>query len=190
MLRQMCYLIEFDGVVARIAIKQAWYKKAQEDQPKIVAAFKATFKTDIKVNLELATTSNSTPFQTPSSQKKPTVAPQPPVNQEPPPNPPPSAKNAPAAPVSEAVQHNKTPNNRTPTPKMESVANAKAFQSSPPAKPPVPAVTWETDEGAIAAQRLAQFFDGEVIRLTDDTELNASEISSNWDEETEADEEL
>ncbi len=190
-LRQMCHLIEFDGTLARVAIKQAWYKEMQADKPKIAAAFKVTFNTDVQVNLELATSSTSTPSQTSSSQKKPAASLPPPVSHEPHPTPAPSSPtpSAPSAPPPETIQPNKTP-----TPKTESVTNTKTLQNNPPPQapnlPPVPTINWETDEGAIAAQRLAQFFDGEVIRLTDDTELLNSGTASNWDDESETDDEF
>lgn len=50
-----------------------------------------------------------------------------------------------------------------------------------------PTANWETDELAIAAQRLAQFFDGAVIRFTDDSGLPDSISSSEWEEEAEVD---
>ncbi|KYC42667.1 AAA family ATPase [Scytonema hofmannii PCC 7110] len=190
-LRQMCHLIEFDGSLARVAIKQAWYKKMQADQPKIAAAFKVTFNTDIQVNLELATSSTSTSSQTSSTQKKSTASPRPPISHEahPTPAPPLPTPSAPSAPPPETIQPNKTP-----TPKTESVTNTKTSQNTAPPQTPnppaIPTTNWETDEGAIAAQRLAQFFDGEVIRLTDDTELRDSGTSSNWDDESETDDEF
>jgi DNA polymerase-3 subunit gamma/tau len=41
-------------------------------------------------------------------------------------------------------------------------------QTSPPPPAKTPPSDWETDEVAIAAQRLAKFFDGQIIRGTDD----------------------
>ncbi|GAA6623815.1 DNA polymerase III subunit gamma/tau [Scytonema sp. NUACC26] len=190
-LRQMCHLVEFDGNMARVAIKQAWYKDMQVDGPKIATAFKVTFNIDVRVNLEIASSSTSTSSKASSSSKKPTASP-PPVSHEPPPtlqSPPPDTPSIPQTPPPEVIQPNKTP-----TPKTESVTNAKTSQKSPPPQapnpPPVPTTNWETDEGAIAAQRLAQFFDGEVIRLTDDTELRDSGTLSHWDDESETDEEF
>uniref|UniRef100_A0A0C1NGQ1 DNA polymerase III subunit gamma/tau n=1 Tax=Tolypothrix bouteillei VB521301 TaxID=1479485 RepID=A0A0C1NGQ1_9CYAN len=191
-LRQMCHLIEFDGTSARVAIKQAWYQKIQADKPKISDAFKVTFNTDIQVNIEIATSSTSTPSQTSSSSKKPTASSPPPVSHKSPPtspSPEPPTPTAPDTPPSQTIQPNKTP-----TPKTESVTNAKTAQNIPPPQasnpPPVSITPWETDEGAIAAQRLAQFFDGEVIRLTDDTELRDLGPLSQWDDESEVDDEF
>jgi DNA polymerase III subunit gamma/tau len=190
-LRQMCHLVEFDGNMARVAIKQAWYKDMQVDGPKIATAFKVTFNIDVRVNLEIASSSTSTSSKTSSSLKKSTASP-PPVSHEPSPtpqSPAPETHEEPHTPPPEVIQPNKTP-----IPKTESVTNAKAPQKTPPPQapnpPPAPTTHWETDEGVIAAQRLAQFFDGEVIRLTDDTELKDSGTLSHWDDEPETDEDF
>jgi DNA polymerase-3 subunit gamma/tau len=58
MLRQMCYLVYFDGTMARLAIKGAWQKKVQSDLNAITGAFRITFQSDIQVNLESANSSN------------------------------------------------------------------------------------------------------------------------------------
>ncbi|MHC5828272.1 MAG: DNA polymerase III subunit gamma/tau, partial [Nostoc sp.] len=60
MLRQMSHLVAFDGAVARIAIKQAWYDKGKSDLPMITAAFQRTFQREIQINIEKGTSSNST----------------------------------------------------------------------------------------------------------------------------------
>lgn len=60
MLRQMSQLIEFDGVMARIAIKQAWYDKGKSYLPMITEAFQQTFQREIQINIEKGISSNST----------------------------------------------------------------------------------------------------------------------------------
>ena len=61
----------------------------------------------------------------------------------------------------------------------------------PPTSPQgIPTANWETDEVAIAAQRLAKFFDGELIRFTDDKESPDSVTTSDWVDEAEADDEF
>ncbi|NJM71597.1 MAG: DNA polymerase III subunit gamma/tau [Scytonema sp. RU_4_4] len=178
LLRQMCHLIEFDGTVARVAIKQAWYKQVQLDQSKIVAAFKETFKCEVKINLEIATTSTSIPPLT-SPQKKPTT---------------PRSYEPPLAPSPEVPKSNKSPTTKSPN-----AANNAAVQTSdttsrgdtpPPTQPQASTPDWEVDEVAAAAQRLAQFFDGEVIRLTDDAERHSSTTTSEWEVEAGTDDEF
>ncbi|GAX37790.1 DNA polymerase III subunit gamma/tau [Nodularia sp. NIES-3585] len=61
----------------------------------------------------------------------------------------------------------------TPTPlatpaKTESTQGAARVQTLPPQQKQRPLAEWETDEVAIAAKRLADFFNGQVIRFTDD----------------------
>ncbi|NMG22063.1 DNA polymerase III subunit gamma/tau [Brasilonema bromeliae] len=178
LLRQMCHLIEFDGTVARVAVKEKWYKQVQTYHPIIVAAFKKTFKCDVKINLEIATTSTSIPPQT-SPQKKPKTRP----SYEPP-----------SAPSPEVPKSTKPPTTKSPN-----AANTAAVQSSDTThrsdkpsqtQPSASTPDWEVDEVAAAAQRLAQFFDGEVIRLTDDIERATSTTPSEWEGEAEADDEF
>ncbi|WP_414549412.1 DNA polymerase III subunit gamma/tau [Anabaena sp. CCY 0017] len=66
-----------------------------------------------------------------------------------------------------------TPVTPTPTPvatpaKTESTTSANRVQTLPPQQTQRPLAEWETDEVAIAAKRLADFFNGQVIRFTDD----------------------
>ncbi|MBW4633541.1 MAG: DNA polymerase III subunit gamma/tau [Iphinoe sp. HA4291-MV1] len=72
---------------------------------------------------------------------------------------------------------------KTPTPKISNTANAVAMQTSdtthrsdkPSSTQPQESTThWEVDEVAAAAQRLALFFDGEIIPLIDDMERPSS----------------
>ncbi|MDZ7957016.1 MAG: DNA polymerase III subunit gamma/tau [Aulosira sp. DedQUE10] len=154
LLRQMCHLIDFDGAYARVGVKSAWYKKVQSDLQMITSAFQQTFQREVKVSLEVGTPSN------PNSAKK-----DPPANgssmvKQPPPQtydrqiPPPVAVQPPP----------------TPAPaKTESAATGRgSVQTLPPPTAPTPPGEWETDEVAIAAQRLAEFFQGQIIRMSDD----------------------
>ncbi|BAY21970.1 DNA polymerase III gamma and tau subunits [Calothrix sp. NIES-2100] len=157
LLRQMCHLIEFDGTYARVGVKAAWHKKVQSDLQMITAAFQQTFQREVKVSLEVGTPSNST-----SAKKDPPANGSSMVKQPPPPSY--DRQTPPPAPVQPQP---------TPAPalaKTESAAKASSsVQTLPPPPAPTPSNNWETDEVAIAAQRLAEFFQGEVIRLSDDT---------------------
>ncbi len=186
LLRQMCQLMEFDGSVAHIAIKQAWYEKVKSDLPIIVTAFQQTFQREIKVNLEKGTSLNSTPGKkAPARQDSP--RPQQPVTptsngQIPPPAPVPQTTTPPPAP--------------TPPVKTESASrngngvNGNGVKPVPPPVTQTPPDNWEPDEVAIAAQHLATFFNGQVIRFTDDsTEFSDSMTTPEWVEESEVDDE-
>jgi DNA polymerase III subunit gamma/tau len=178
LLRQMCHLIEFDGTVARVGVKEKWYKQVQTYHPIIVAAFKETFKCEVEINLEIATSSTSVSPEA-SPQKKPITRP----SYEPP-----------SAPSPEVPKSTKPP-----TTKSSNAANTAAIQSSDatrrsdklsPTQPSASTPDWEVDEVEAAAQRLAQFFDGEIIRLTDDIERPTSTTPSEWEGEVESDDEF
>jgi DNA polymerase III subunit gamma/tau len=163
LLRQMCQLLDFDGSVAIIAVKQAWHKQLQADQPKITTAFYNTFKKDIKVKLEVAT-SNSTPPKKDVSPNvsSPPAAQQPPTRSTLPVAPPPEIPPAPA---------------ETPIQKPESVLpstvpelNTETNNQTPtlPAQPQAPVNDWQNDEVINAAKSLAKFFSGEIVSSVDD----------------------
>ncbi|MDF5709080.1 MAG: DNA polymerase III subunit gamma/tau [Nostoc sp. S4] len=187
LLRQMCQLIEFDGAVAHIAIKQAWYEKVKSDLPIIVAAFQQTFQYQVKVNLEKGTSLNSTPGKKASA----------PVRQDstrPQQIAAPTDKGqiSPPAPESQPITLSPAP---TPAVKTElSISNGNGVNGNKVQMPPPPIQTpppnWEPDEVAIAAQRLAEFFNGQVIRFTDDsTDFSDSMTTGGWVEESEVDDE-
>ncbi|WP_071191889.1 DNA polymerase III subunit gamma/tau [Trichormus sp. NMC-1] len=160
MLRQMSQLMDFDGVEARIAIKQAWYEKGKSDLPIITSAFQQTFQREIQVYLEKLTSSTLN-----STRKSPPPQDSTRVQQPPTPNhnqqiqPP-----APApAPVPQLTQVAPTPA------RIEPIATHTApVQTLPPPPTQAPGTNWDNDEVTNAAKSLAQFFSGEIIRLTDD----------------------
>ncbi|OUL29613.1 DNA polymerase III subunit gamma/tau [Nostoc sp. T09] len=153
LLRQMCHLIELDGAYARVGVKAAWHKKVQSDLQMITAAFQQTFQREVKVSLEIGNPSTSTsakkepPANGSSKVKQPSLSSY--DRQIPPP-----------APVQPAP---------TPAPaKTESAPKGISGVQTLPPPAPTPPSDWETDEVAIAAQRLAEFFQGQIIRLSDD----------------------
>ncbi len=198
MLRQMSQLVDFDGVVARIAIKQAWYDKGKSYLPMITAAFQQTFQREIQINLEKGSASNSTSARKNLPPKDSTRVQQPPTpsyNQQIPP----------PAPVPQPV----TP---SPAPQKTELAakngngvngngvnghgvnrngvNGNGAQTLPLPPQPTPTPDWEVDEVAIAAQRLAEFFNGQIIRFAEDSpEFSDSITSAEWVEESEVDDE-
>ncbi|MBH8555814.1 DNA polymerase III subunit gamma/tau [Nostocaceae cyanobacterium CENA357] len=187
LLRQMCFLMEFDGTAACVGVKSVWYDKVKSDLPMITAAFQKTFGREVQVSLEKGTLSNSAvprkdpPKNGSSNIQQPSPSGYNNQNQPSTPTPPPQPTSIPAP----------APTPLPPPAKTESVArNGSGIQTLTP--PPTRTLPndWETDEVAIAAQRLAQFFDGQIIRLTEDvTETSESISTSEWTDESETDDE-
>lgn len=184
LLRQMGHLIEFNGTVARIGMKnQTLCNRAKPYLPNIKAAFETTFKQQVEVKLELATANQSknTPvkelsvttksnFPIASTQVKQSVA---------------SDASTTASQQAELItqpQPETTPEKSaaaevlTP-PQMDVVTNGATSTNE-----------WDDHEVAIASQRLADFFKGEVVRLNDDaifaqptaTGTLAAPLDSDW----------
>ncbi|MEH2388184.1 MAG: DNA polymerase III subunit gamma/tau [Nostoc sp.] len=193
MLRQMSHLVEFDGAVARIAIKQAWYDKGKSYLPMITAAFQQTFQREIQINIEKGTSSNSTSAKKNPLPKDSTRVQQPPTpsyNQQiPPPAPVPQPTTPPPASLkTESAARNGNGANGNGA--NGSGVNGNGVFALPPAPKRTPALDWEPDEVAIAAQRLAEFFNGQIIRFADDsTEFSDTITTSEWVEESEVDDE-
>ncbi|MFW9263895.1 DNA polymerase III subunit gamma/tau [Nostoc sp. CALU 546] len=195
MLRQMSQLIEFDGVVARIAIKQAWYDKGNKGKsylPMITAAFQQTFQREIQINIEKGISSNSTSTRKNPPPKDSTRVQQPPTpsyNQQiSSPAPAPQASNPSPATTPAPLKTELTVRNGNGT--NGNGANRNGIQALPPPPKQTPAPDWEPDEVAIAAQRLAVFFNGEIIRFADDfPEFSDSITTPEWVEEADVDDE-
>ncbi|BAZ52503.1 DNA polymerase III gamma and tau subunits [Nostoc sp. NIES-4103] len=182
MLRQMGYLMEFDGTTARVAVKPVWYDKVKSDLPMIAAAFRQTFGHEVKVSLEKGTSSTSTVARK-SSPAKPS-----PTVQQPPP---PKYNNQNTQPATPVQTQASSPIKTEPTAKNQTASVARNGSGGQTVSPPIqkPVSDWETDEVAIAAQRLAQYFQGEIIRLTDNgIESSDSTNTSEWTDESDADE--
>ncbi|BAY83291.1 DNA polymerase III subunit gamma/tau [Calothrix parasitica NIES-267] len=182
LLRQMCHVADFDGAVARVGVKQAWYERVKQDQPKIAAAFQVTFNSEIKVNLEIANSappanSNSSAATTAVQQQQnippaqvarqtapqavPQVAPQ--AAQPAPSSPPPQTSTPRTQPQPAAVKHTAPPAQAPPRPPQPT-----AIAENP-----------EMDEVMKAARRLADALDGEIIELSEEnTEISDESIDS------------
>lgn len=52
LLHQLCHLVEFDGNVAKIVVKKAWYEKLKSDYFSISNSFKNVFFSEIEIYLE------------------------------------------------------------------------------------------------------------------------------------------
>ncbi|MEH2353398.1 DNA polymerase III subunit gamma/tau [Nostoc sp.] len=204
MLRQMSQLIEFDGVVARIAIKQAWYDKGKSYLPMITAAFQQTFQREIQINIEKGISSNSTSAKKNSPPKDSTRVQQPPTpsyNQQisppasvpQPTNPPPAptaAKNGNGVNGNGVNGNGVNGNGANGNGVNRNGVNGNGAQTLPPPPKQTPAPDWEPDEVAIAAQRVAEFFNGQIIRFADDfPEFSDSITTPEWVEEADVDDE-
>ena len=179
LLGQMCHLMEFNGVVARVGVKAVWYDKVKSYLPIITTAFRQTFQQEIQVTLEKATTANatstkrnpppqnSTPVQQPP---QPTSYQQPPESttsyQQPPaPQPTPQQPSAVPQPVATVSAPPPVPVRVEPV-----VTNAAPVQPSPS--------SWDHDGVVKAAESLAKFFSGEIIRMTDDSFQLSDSVTS------------
>lgn len=208
MLRQMSQLIDFDGVVARIAIKQAWYDKGKSYLPMITAAFQQTFQREIQINIEKGISSNSTSAKKNPPPKDSTRVQQPPTpsyNQQisspaPAPQPtnpsPATEKSELAARNGNGVNGNRANGNGVNGNGANGNGvngngiNGNGMQTVPPPPKQTPAPDWEVDEVAIAAQRVAEFFNGQIIRFADDfPEFSDSITTPEWVEEADVDDE-
>ncbi|MBD2729447.1 DNA polymerase III subunit gamma/tau [Nostoc sp. FACHB-892] len=193
MLRQMSQLVEFDGVVARIAIKQAWYDKGKSYLPMITAAFQQTFQREIQINLEKGSASNSTSAKKnlpPKDSTRPQQPPTPSYNQQiPPPAPVPQPVTPSPAPQKTELAA-KNGNGVNGNDVNGNGVNGNGAKTLPPPPQPTPTPDWEVDEVAIAAQRLAEFFNGQIIRFAEDSpEFSDSITSAEWVEESDVDDE-
>ena len=177
LLRQMCHLIEFDGHLARIGIKSpAWYKRLQSDQPIIATAFEKAFQRQIKVNLELI--SSSPPSTPPKSNS---------VKAQPPPSSQTNNQSDNITPAAEVTMPAKQPPARTESPSVPQAVEMPQTRSLDPAA----AIDdmENADKVAIAARSLAKFFDGQIIRFTEETvEVSDSATTPDSLEEAEVDE--
>ncbi|MFN6529351.1 DNA polymerase III subunit gamma/tau [Nostoc sp. ChiSLP03a] len=194
LLGQMCQLIEFNGTVARIAVKGAkWYETLKSDLPMMKAAFQQTFQREVQVNLEQVSSATPTSAKKNPPPKDSTRVQQPPTpsyNQQiSPPAPAPQPTNPlPAPQKSELAARNGNGVNGNGA--NRNGVNGKGMQTLPPPPKQTPAPDWEPDEVAIAAQRVAEFFNGQIIRFADDfPEFSDSITTPEWVEEAEVDDE-
>ncbi len=204
LLGQMCQLIEFNGTVARIAVKGAkWYETLKSDLPMMKAAFQQTFGCEVQVNLEQVSSVTSTSARKNPPPKDSTRVQQPPTpsyNQQipspasvPQPATPPPAllKTEPAATNGNGTNGNGVNGNGTNGNRGNgNRGNGNGAQTLPPPPKQTPTTDWEVDEVAIAAQRVAEFFNGQIIRFADDfPEFSDSITTPEWVEEADVDDE-
>ncbi|MFO0052198.1 MAG: DNA polymerase III subunit gamma/tau [Dolichospermum sp.] len=168
LLGQMCHLIEFDGSIARIGVKAVWYDKVKSYVPVITTAFRQAFQQEIQVTLEKATGANvKSTRRNPPGQNSPPVQPQP----TPQPPQPPTVTPQPVSTVSTVPP--------APVKTQPIVTNTGTTQAiSSPAKVQPPPSNLDHDGVLKAAESLAKFFSGEIIRVTDDSFHLANSVTS------------
>ena len=169
--------MEFNGSTARIGVKPAWYDKAKTYLPIISTAFRQTFQQEIQVIFEKATTGNATSTRrNPPPQNSPPVQqpPQPTNNQQTPP-PQPISQPPPAAPQPVATVSTPPPAPVQIEPVITHTAPVQTI--SPPPVQPSPS-SWDHDGVVKAAESLAKFFSGEIIRFTDDSFQLSDSVTS------------
>jgi DNA polymerase-3 subunit gamma/tau len=195
LLRQMCHVAEFNGSVARVAVKEKWYDKVKEEKSKIKTAFQVTFKADIEVNLEIAN-SNSAAATVKAQQNVTPAEKTPPQAPQPLPSTTPAEKTQPQAPQplpSPTPAEKTQPPSSTPAVQPAAVQPAAVSNTAPPkqttpalAQPTPIAEDPEASEVMKAAKRLAQALDGEIIQLNEEnTEISDEPLDSSELEEVE-----
>ncbi|MEH2436901.1 MAG: DNA polymerase III subunit gamma/tau [Nostoc sp.] len=195
LLGQMCQLIEFNGTVARIAVKGAkWYETLKSDLPMMKAAFQQTFQREVQVNLEQVSSATPTSAKKNPPPKDSTRSQQPPTpsyNQQIPSSvPAPQPTTPPSAPTAAKNGNGVNGNGANGNGGNRNGLNGNGVQALPPTPKRTPTPDWEPDEVAIAAQRLAEFFNGQIIRFADDfPEFSDSMTTPEWVEEAEVDDE-
>ncbi len=171
LLGQMCQIIELNGNLARLAVKGTWLEALKSDLPMIKAAFKQIFQREIEVYLEKGTPSTTDSTKTNPELKNYTPVQQarvPKYNQL----------------VSDPAPPPATP--KTESTKTESTTTAAQVHTLSTPQTPTTRADWAPDEVESAAQRLAQFFDGQIIRVTGDgLDSPVTMTTSEWMDESE-----
>lgn len=189
MLRQMSQLLEFDGNLAKIGIKQAWYEKGKSDLGIIQNAFHQTFQRHIQIQLEktnsgTTTRRNSIPedstrvyqsLTTPTYQPAPQPTPSPKIE---------TVHTVVNNPASNPPLVNKlTPNPSTPSPQHNREPEPIVITNQLP-KSNGSVSNQDDSQVAKAAKSLAEFFSGQITQLTDDN-FDLAEIGASMDSDLE-----
>lgn len=174
LLGQMCQIIEFNGNLARIAVKGTWLDALKSDLPMIKAAFKQIFQREIEVYLEKGTSTTTNSTKTTPEPNNYTPVPQ-----------------ARAPKYNQLVSDSPPPATPKPAlPKTPSTSAAPVLQTLSTPQISTPLADWSADELESAAQRLAQFFDGQIIRLTGEAlDSPVTMTTSEWMDESEFEDE-
>jgi DNA polymerase-3 subunit gamma/tau len=175
LLQQQALLLAFNGREARIGIKsQPLFQMAKKQVSNIETAFEAVYQQKVRVSLEVSIPpASSSGNNSGNSPRNNSAAPPNGVTSPPPLSsvsasapPPPTARefSAPLSPVKPITR----PTSSLPLPAVE-----VAVSSPEPGEVPELAASavWQEDEVKEAARSVAQFFNGEIVSLEDDTSI-------------------
>lgn len=174
LLRQQCCLLEFKGQQATVGVNsKGLLKLAQGKLPDIEAAFAAVYQMQVKVMLQVKGGPSSSPANqptAPSQRREPSPTPPPPSA----PSTPNGARRESTSPSGKAIDPSPTttaPSTVTPAPPPRQPSEALTPESPTPSTP-TPDEDWDVDDVERALGNLKQFFDGEIIELTDYNQLD------------------
>ncbi|MEH2087925.1 DNA polymerase III subunit gamma/tau [Nostoc sp.] len=190
-------LLSINDNVAQVGMPQALVKFAQPKLAEVEAAFEKLYQQKIKViwvpNQSKKASINGNIVVPPKDSTRVQQPPTPSYNQQ---ISPPSPAPQPATPSPASAAPLKTEptarngNGTNGNGANGNGANGNGVQTLPPSPQRTPAPDWEVDEVAIAAQRIATFFNGQIIRFADDfPEFSDSITTPEWVEEADVDDE-
>jgi DNA polymerase III subunit gamma/tau len=153
LLNQHCYLVQFDGESAEIGVKsQPLLKHAQVKLPNIEAAFRQVYQQSVRIILKVGLPGSTSPNKTQPA--TPAATPAPEMGK---------VLYTPYANATPVVQTAIAPPSSPPPPATE--ISLPTENAEPPLNPTLEVEDTQTIN---AANSLAQFFGGEVVKLTDE----------------------
>ena len=170
LLRQQGQFIGLEGSSARICVSSGLVKVATSKLADIEAAFGRTLGRSIVVKIEVAGSAVA-PQQPPSPTPERTVSPPPPQIGSPTPETPPATQVAQTVPTPSSPQVAQIPPPPTLQQTTPTTFEAPLQEATPSLESPPPMEDWEEDEVTIAAQQLANFFQGEVTVVSDEPQF-------------------
>ncbi len=161
MVRQQCRLLGLDGQQARLGVSsQPLFKMAQGKLPNIEAAFQKVFDRKIYVALEVAVLPSD-------------------LGEDPSPSPVANCSSKPNSPLAPSGSQAAEPPILRPD-RASSSLDQTAHPTPPNPVPTQPKDTWVIeDEVTRAAKKLAEFFAGEVVNMSEESDEANSEPASN-----------
>ena len=170
LLRQQGQFIGLEGSSARICVSSGLVKVANSKLADIEAAFGRTLGRSIFVKIEVAGTAVA-PQQPPPPTPGRTVSPPPPQIAPPTPQMPPATQVDGTQPTPPSPQVAQLPPPPTPQQTTPTALEPPLQEATPSLESPPPMEDWEEDEVTIAAQQLANFFQGEVTIVSDEPQF-------------------
>ncbi|MBP0003297.1 MAG: DNA polymerase III subunit gamma/tau [Cyanobacteria bacterium SBC] len=173
LLRQQGQLIAFDGSSARIGVMSASLMKLTESKvPDIEAAFQRAFQRAVRVKLDIASSAPTHPARPaphsmqPAAQRLHASSPHPVA-----PSPLPQATPPPQSPPKVAASPVDVPSVDAPIEKPATESVTPTEEPAAPTEPPDSTRAWDEEELAKVTNQFAQFFNGDVVSIDDDLDL-------------------